>query len=164
MELFPTIFHVLFYLEIVCLGESFSSLVFLTSVLLNSPIALVCNSAVAGPQPGWERRRETHPEHTGKSQKVCFSTWMELFPTIFHVLFYLEIVCLGESFSSLVFLTSVLLNSSIAFVCNSAVAGPQPGWERRRETHPEHTGKVSKCLFFNVNGVFSDNFPCIILS
>ena len=62
----------------------------LSSPLLNSPISLVRNSAVAGPQPGWERRRETHPEHTGKVSKVAFSTWLEPFPTIFQQLFYLK--------------------------------------------------------------------------
>ena len=43
---------ILFYFKFVCFGESFSGLVFLASALLNSPIALVCNSAAAGPQPG----------------------------------------------------------------------------------------------------------------
>ena len=62
-----------------------------------------------------------------KSQKVGFSPSLETFPTVFDVLFYRNVVCFGESFSGLVFLSSALLDSPIALVCKSAVAGPQPG-------------------------------------
>ena len=42
---------------------------FLASDLLNSPIALVCNSAVAGSQPGWEKEEVNTPRTYWKSLK-----------------------------------------------------------------------------------------------
>ena len=65
--------------------------------------------------------------HTGKVPEVGFSTGLDPFPTFLQILFYIIVACFGESFSSLVFQSSALLNSPIALVCNSAVAGPQPG-------------------------------------
>ena len=77
-----------FIIKLSFLERAFLNLVFLSSALLNSLIALVCNSSVAGPQPGWEGRRETHAEHTRKVSKVGLSTWQGPFPTFFQLLFY----------------------------------------------------------------------------
>ena len=65
------------------LERVFRASYFLSSALLNSAMALVSNSAVAGLKAGCERRRERHPEHTVRVSKNRFSTQLELFGPFF---------------------------------------------------------------------------------